>query len=56
MPDNKNNQQLSKEEEEQIKAQTAAQMKRGRVNDYVAIALAVSSVFVLWLLQLMGLY
>ena len=44
------------EEREKIKAQTAAQMMRSRVNDYVAIILALGTVFVLWLLQWMGLY
>ena len=44
------------EEREKIKAQSEAQMMRSRVNDYVAIILALSTVFVLWLLQWMGLY
>ena len=44
------------EEDEKIKAQTMAAMMRGRLNDYVAIALAVGTVFILWLLQWMGLY
>ena len=44
------------EEREKIKAQTAAQMMRSRVNDYVAIILALGTVFVLWFLQWMGLY
>ncbi len=44
------------EEREKIKAQSEAQMMRSRVNDYVAIILALGTVFVLWLLQWMGLY
>jgi hypothetical protein len=44
------------QENEKIKAQTAAQMNRSRVNDYVAIILALGTVFVLWFLQWMGLY
>ena len=43
-------------EREKIKAQTEAQMMRSRVNDYVAIILALGTVFVLWFLQWMGLY
>lgn len=44
------------EEREKTRAQTQAQMVRSRVNDYVAIILAVGTVFLLWLLQWMGLY
>ena len=44
------------EEREKIKAQTEAQMMRARVNDYVAIVLALGTVFVLWALQWMGFY
>ena len=43
-------------EQQRIKAETAAQMLRSRVNDYIAIILALGTVFILWLLQLMGLY
>ena len=53
--DNKTNVELN-EEDEKIKAQTQAQMMRGRLNDYVAIVLAVGTVFILWLLQWAGLY
>ena len=41
---------------EKIKAETAVQMARARVNDYIAIILALGTVLILWLLQLMGLY
>ena len=44
------------EESEEIKAQTAVQMQRARLNDYVAIFLAVGTVIFLWVLQWMGLY
>jgi hypothetical protein len=44
------------EERGKIKAQTEAQMMRSRVNDYVAIILALGTVFLLWILQLMGFY
>jgi len=48
--------ELFKEEHEKIKAETEAQMLRARVNDYIAIALALGAVFILWILQMMGLY
>jgi len=44
------------EEDEKVEAQTMAQLMRGRLNDYVAIVLAVGTVFILWFLQWAGLY
>jgi len=44
------------DEMEKIKAQTDAQMQRARATDYIAIVLALGTVFMLWLLQWMGLY
>ena len=44
------------DEHDRIKAETKAQMIRSRVNDYIAIALALGAVLVLWILQMMGLY
>ena len=48
--------ELLQEEQDKIKAETEAQMMRARVNDYIAIALALGAVFILWILQMMGLY
>jgi hypothetical protein len=48
--------ELFQEEHDRIKAETEAQMLRARVNDYIAIALALGVVFLLWILQMMGLY
>ena len=44
------------EERDKIKTQTQAQMVRSRLNDYIAIVLALGAVFILWFLQLLGLY
>ena len=44
------------EERDKIKAETEVQMLRSRVNDYIAIALALGAVLILWVLQLIGLY
>ncbi len=38
------------------KALAETQLLRGRVNDYVAIVLAVGTVILLWFLQWLGLY
>lgn len=43
-------------EMEKIKAQTDVQMQRARATDYIAIVLALGTIFILWLLQWMGLY
>jgi hypothetical protein len=48
--------ELLKEEHDRIRTETKAQMRRARVNDYIAIALALGAVFILWILQMMGLY
>lgn len=44
------------EERAKIKAETDAQMLRAKLNDYIAIVLALGTVLVLWLLQMAGLY
>ena len=46
----------SEEERRKIKADTEVQMRRARVNDYMAITLALGTVLILWLLQMIGLY
>jgi thiamine monophosphate synthase len=56
MDEEKKDEKLLQEEREKIKAETEAQMLRARVNDYIAIALALGAVFLLWILQMMGLY
>ncbi|MBW2065719.1 MAG: hypothetical protein JRJ03_12435 [Deltaproteobacteria bacterium] len=47
---------ISEEEREKAKAETEAQMLKTRVNDYLAIILAVGTVILLWFLQWMGFY
>ena len=41
---------------EKIRKETQVQMQKSRAIDYIAIVLALGSVFILWLLQWMGLY
>jgi thiamine monophosphate synthase len=48
--------ELLQEEHNKIRAETEEQMLRARVNDYIAIALALGAVFLLWILQMVGLY
>ena len=48
--------QSSQEGRGKSEKKTSPAEQRARVNDYVAIILAVGTVFLLWLLQLMGLY
>ena len=49
-------QEQYEEEQAEIKAQTDAQMLRSKLNDYIAIILALGTVFILWLLQFLGFY
>jgi len=56
MTTEKSEQEQYEEEQAKIKAQTEAQMLRSKLNDYIAIILALGTVFILWLLQFMGLY
>ena len=52
-----NDKKISIEDEQaKIKVDTDSQMLRAKLNDYIAIVLALGTVFILWLLQLMGLY
>ena len=44
------------EELKKVEADSEKKLLRHRLDDYVAIILGVGSAFVLWLLQLMGLY
>lgn len=56
MDENVKDKELLQEEHDKIKAETEAQMLRSRVNDYIAIALALGTILLLWILQMMGLY
>jgi hypothetical protein len=44
------------EEIEKVVVLTGDQMRRTRLVDYIAIVLALGTVFILWLFQWMGLY
>ena len=44
------------EERAKIKAESDAQLLRSKLNDYIAIVLALGTVLILWLLQMAGLY
>ena len=56
--DNDQNKKRDDQDEERKKVMelTGDQMRRTRVVDYIAIVLALGTVFILWLLQWMGLY
>jgi hypothetical protein len=44
------------EELRKVREQSEKKLQRHRVDDYVAIILAVGAVFILWLLQFAGVY
>jgi hypothetical protein len=48
--------QVFDEELEKVRKQSEKKLQRHRVDDYVAIILAVGAVFILWLLQFAGVY
>jgi len=56
MADNSKEKNSSMEEIEKARAETQTQMLKARVNDYLAIVLAVGTVILLWFLQWMGFY
>jgi len=56
MDEKKDRVETPQKELDKIKAETEKQMLRSRINDYIAIVLALGAVFILWLLQLMGVY
>ena len=56
MAENVKENKISEEEKAKTRAEAQAKMVRARVNDYVAIILAVGTVFLLWILQWAGLY
>lgn len=39
-----------------VREQSEKKLQRHRVDDYVAMILAIGAVFILWLLQFMGVY
>ena len=56
MDEKTNRTEALQKERDKIKAETEKQILRSRINDYIAIVLALGAVFILWLLQLMGVY
>jgi hypothetical protein len=48
--------QVFDEELRKVREQSEKKLQRHRVDDYVAIILAVGAVFILWLLQFAGVY
>ena len=54
--DQDKNKDAQGEEREKVMVLTEVQMQRSRFVDYIAIVLGVGTVFILWLLQWMGLY
>ena len=56
MADNLKGKQGSEQGRDKSEKQASPAEQRARVNDYIAIAFALGTVILLWLLQLMGLY
>jgi hypothetical protein len=48
--------EVDEEELKKVQAQAAAKQIRHRVDEYIAMVIAISAVFILWFLQFIGLY
>jgi hypothetical protein len=48
--------EISDEELKKVQATAASKQMRHRVDEYIAMVIAIGAVFVLWFLQFVGLY
>lgn len=48
--------EMSDEDMKKVQAQAEAKQMRHRVDEYIAMVIAISAVFILWFLQFVGLY
>ena len=48
--------EMSDEDLKKVQAQAEAKQMRHRVDEYIAMVIAISAVFILWFLQVIGLY
>jgi hypothetical protein len=48
--------ELSAEEQKKVLATAEAKQMRHRVDEYIAMVIAISAVFILWFLQFIGIY
>jgi hypothetical protein len=48
--------EMSDEDLKKVQAQAAAKQMRHRVDEYIAMVIAIGAVFLLWFMQLIGLY
>ena len=44
------------EEQKKVQAQAEAKQLRHRMDEYIAMVIAISAVFILWFMQFVGLY
>ena len=44
------------EEQKKVQAQAEAKQMRHRMDEYIAMVIAISAVFILWFMQFVGLY
>ena len=48
--------EMSDEDLKKVQAQAEAKQMRHRVDEYIAMVIAISAVFILWFLQFVGVY
>jgi hypothetical protein len=56
MADDIEKKEIVDEELKKVQAQAAAKQMRHRVDEYIAMVIAIGAVFLLWFMQLIGLY
>jgi hypothetical protein len=56
MADDIEKKEIVDEELKKVQAQAAAKQLRHRVDEYIAMVIAIGAVFILWFLQVIGLY
>jgi hypothetical protein len=56
MADDIKKEEMSEEDLKKVLAQAEAKQRRHRADEYIAMVIAISSVFILWIMQAIGLY
>ena len=56
MADDIKKEDMSEEDLKKVLAQAAAKQRRHRADEYIAMVIAISAVFILWFMQFVGLY
>jgi hypothetical protein len=56
MADDIKKEEMSEEDLKKVMAQAEAKQRRHRADEYIAMVIAISAVFILWIMQAIGIY